>query len=43
MENLDLIIMTTVVVVVFAIFYISLLWGFGSDDGIKSSEPKNNK
>jgi hypothetical protein len=41
MENLDLIILTTVVVVVFGIFSISLLRGFGSKDGIKQAENKN--
>lgn len=35
MENLDLIILTISVVVVFGIFSISLLRGFGSEDGIK--------
>ena len=35
MENLDLIILTAVVVIVFAVFSISLLKGFGSKDGIK--------
>ena len=35
MANLDFIILTTVVVIVFAIFSLSLLRGFGSKDGIK--------
>jgi hypothetical protein len=38
MENLDLIILTIIVSTVFAIFSISLLRGFGREDGIK--EPK---
>ncbi len=38
MENLDLIVLTTIVVIVFAIFSISLLRGFGSKDGIKEAD-----
>lgn len=43
MENLDLIILTAVVVIVFAVFSISLLRGFGSKDGIKEAEIKADK
>ncbi len=38
MENLDLLILTVIVVSVFAIFSFSLLKGFGSDDGIKNKK-----
>ena len=34
MENLDFIILTALVVIVFGVFSISLLRGFGSKDGI---------
>ncbi len=43
MENLDLIILTAIVVIVFAVFSISLLRGFGSKDGIKEAETSVDK
>ncbi len=43
MENLDLIILTTIVVIVYAIFSISLLKGFGSKDGIKGAKIKTSE
>ncbi len=38
MENLDLIILTAVVVIVYGIFSVSLLKGFGKKDGIKGTD-----
>ena len=43
MENLDLIILTGVVVIVYAVFSISLLKGFGSKDGIGGAEVRIKK
>ncbi len=42
MENLDFIILTPIVVIVFAVFSISLLKGFGSKDGIKKTGYTND-
>ena len=38
MENLDLIILTIIVVIVYGVFSVSLLKSFGSKDGIKEAK-----